>query len=32
MTTRAAYELLTGYLAERRDVVALPHPARKIRV
>jgi hypothetical protein len=32
MTSQTAYDLLAAYLAERRDVVALPHPARKIRV
>lgn len=29
MTSATAYDLLSRYLAERRDVVALPHPARK---
>jgi len=32
MTSVAAYDLLAGYLAERRDVVPLPHPALKARV
>lgn len=31
MTTEAAYKLLVDYLAQRRHVVALPHPALKVR-
>ncbi len=31
MTSEAAYELLRDYLAQRRNVVALPHPALKTR-
>jgi hypothetical protein len=31
MTSEAAYKLLADYLAQRRDVVALPHPALKRR-
>jgi hypothetical protein len=31
MTTEDAYKLLADYLAERRDVVPLPHPALKRR-
>src|SRR5690606_31626465 len=32
MTSQKAYDLLVEYLSQRRDVVALPHPTRKIRV
>jgi len=32
LSSADAYELLARYLAERRDVTALPHPARRSRV